>query len=109
MKGNAKVGGRPVRNDPRSLNNYVGLLDLRATHPIDPFILAAIYRVVFGGEAVAVELRKSLIKEANACAAAHGRAVAAASFRTAAKAAKKPSKKPPSAPKGDESCDGWDG
>jgi hypothetical protein len=96
MKGTAKVGGRPAKNDPRRLGNYVGILELRAVQPLDPFILAAIYRALFGGKDVAVDLRRSIAAEANQCAAAHGRAVAATSLRTPAKSVKA-AKTPPEA------------
>ena len=50
MKGEAKVGGRRTKNDPRELRSWVGKLTLEATQEGEQFILAALYNLIFHGE-----------------------------------------------------------
>ena len=67
MKANVSVGAKPTKNDRRDVRNWVGRLDLRATVEGDEFILAAMYRALFGAEDQAKQLRKALIAEAKRC------------------------------------------
>ena len=71
MKAEVKVGGRRVNKDPRNLHNWVGKLEVKATREGDQFILAAVYRALFGGNDKAVELREAIANEAEKCRDAH--------------------------------------
>lgn len=67
MKGKASVGQRPTKGDCRSVYNWCGKLDLKATNDSDPFVLAAIYRALFGNPDEANGLRRALLVEAKRC------------------------------------------
>lgn len=67
MNGDISVGGRPLKNDRRSTDVWVGRMTLKATEDHDPFILAAIGRALFGGEKSAKALKRSIIAEAKRC------------------------------------------
>ena len=71
MKAKCSVGGRCRKNDARSVFNWCGKLDLVATLEGDPFLLAAVYRALFGDESDAKALKRSLLAEARRCAADH--------------------------------------
>lgn len=71
MDGKASVGGRYKKGDVRSVHNYCGVLNLKASRVSDPFYLAAIYRAFFGNENEASALREALIDEAQRCEADH--------------------------------------
>lgn len=71
MDGKASIGGRRVKGDVRSLHNWCGSLNLKASRISDPFYLAAIYRALFGNENEASALREALIDEAQRCEADH--------------------------------------
>ena len=77
MRGQVKIGGRPKKNDPRRLHNYVGVLDLKAETHTDAFLLAAINRALFDNGKSARGLRTALIKEAERCKAQHEKQVKA--------------------------------
>ena len=71
MRSKISVGGRPKKNDDRHLRNYVGKFDLSADDDFDAFILAALYRAIFGGEDSAKALKRSMIAEAKRCEKDH--------------------------------------
>ena len=75
MKASVSVGGRPKKNDVRTVWNWVGDLKLKGTVDGDQFILAAINRALFGNEHDAKALRKSLIAEAKRCQQEHNQRV----------------------------------
>lgn len=64
MKGDFRVGGKPTKGDPRDARNWCGKASLVATNDGDQFLLAAIYRALFGNESECRALRRSLVAEA---------------------------------------------
>ena len=74
MKANASVGGRPSKKDRKHLRNWCGKLDMKATFEGDQFILAAIYRVLFGNDDECKRLRDALAAEAKRCQRDHVKA-----------------------------------
>ena len=73
MKAKVSVGRRSSENDVRDVRNWVGHLVLDAESEGDPFILAAIYRALFGVDNQAHTLRKALTAEAKRCLRAQQR------------------------------------
>ena len=67
MKASCSIGGRPQKGDTRTMWNWVGKLSMEATSDGDQFVLAAIYRAMFGNEDDAKALRKAIKRMA--CAA----------------------------------------
>ena len=71
MDGKASVGGSCKKGDVRAVYNWCGKLELKASRISDPFLLAAVYRALFGNANEANALREALIDEAQRCEADH--------------------------------------
>ena len=71
MKANCSVGGRPSKKDCKHLRNWCGKLDMKATFEGDQFILAAIYRALFGNDDECNRLRNAITAEAKRCQRDH--------------------------------------
>jgi hypothetical protein len=71
MKAKISTGKRYSKKFSASLFNYVGVFDVRAVEEYDFFVLAALYRALFGKENEACELRDAIKDEADRCKADH--------------------------------------
>lgn len=67
MKGKCSAGRTPPKGENRSVWYWCDNVQLKATSPEDPFILAALYRALFGNEDEANALRKAIAAEAKRC------------------------------------------
>lgn len=68
MNLDAKILGRPRKNDTRSIPFYIEELKIRATDSNDPYVLAAIYRALTGKDDF---LLQRIEESAKACKERH--------------------------------------
>ena len=71
MNVSVNVGGRHRKGDPRSSNNWVGVLKLEATREGEQFLLAALGRLFIGGGKGMQALEKALEVVAKKCLQDH--------------------------------------